>query len=176
MIRVALKGLLARRTRSILTALAIVIGVATISAAFTLSDTMRKGADALSSDAYDGTAAAVTARTAFKLSDQSSTEAPTIDASLLQQVRAVPQVGAAIGDLTNLTTKIVDAKGEPIGDGPYFGGGLDTHQPGFEQLTPFRLQSGGWAAGPGQVVIHAGTAEKKHYSVGDEVRIAASGP
>jgi putative ABC transport system permease protein len=176
MIRVALKGLLARRTRSILTALAIVIGVATISAAYTLSDTMRKGADALSSDSYDGTAAAVTARTAFKLSDQSATEAPTVHASLLEQVRAVPQVGAAIGDLTNLTTKIVDAKGEPIGDGPYFGTGLDTHQPGFDRLTPFRLQSGGWAAGPGQVVIDAGTAEKKHYGVGDEVRIAASGP
>jgi putative ABC transport system permease protein len=175
MTRVALKGLLARRTRSILTALAIVIGVATISAAYTLSDTMRNGADALSTDAYDGTAAAVSARTAFKPSDNGYTEKPTVDASLLRDVRAVPQVGTAIGDVTNLTTKIVDAKGEPVGDGPYFGTGLDTRQPGFQALTPFRLKSGTWAAGPGQVVIDAGTADKEHYSVGDSVRIAAGG-
>ena len=59
MIRVALKGLAQRRLRTFLTAMAIVVGVATVSAAFTLSDTMSQASDALSSDSYDGTDAVV---------------------------------------------------------------------------------------------------------------------
>ena len=43
--RVALRGLAARPVRTILTTLAIVLGVAMVSGAFTLTDTMRGGAD-----------------------------------------------------------------------------------------------------------------------------------
>ena len=42
MIRTALKGIAARRTRTVLTALSIVLGVAMIGGALTLSDTMRQ--------------------------------------------------------------------------------------------------------------------------------------
>ena len=65
--RVALKGLAARPVRTVLTTLAIVLGVAMVSGAFTLTDTMRNGADSLSSAAYDGTDAVVTAKTAFNV-------------------------------------------------------------------------------------------------------------
>ena len=65
MTRIALKSLAARRLRTALTALAIVLGVAMVSGAFTITDTMRGAADSLSSAAYDGTDAVVTARTAF---------------------------------------------------------------------------------------------------------------
>ena len=63
--RITLKGLVGRPLRTTLTALAIVLGVATIAAAFTLTDTMGRAADDLSTSAYDGTAAVVTARTPF---------------------------------------------------------------------------------------------------------------
>ena len=65
--RVALRGIAARPVRTILTTLAIVLGVAMVSGAFTLTDTMRGAADSLSSSAYDGTDAVVSARTAFKI-------------------------------------------------------------------------------------------------------------
>ena len=65
--RVALKGLAARPVRTLLTTLAIVLGVAMVSGSFTLTDTMRNGADSLSSAAYDGTDAVVTAKTAFNV-------------------------------------------------------------------------------------------------------------
>ncbi len=67
MIRVALKSLAARRLRTALTALAVVLGVAMVSGAFTITDTMRGAADSLSRAAYDGTDAVVTARTAFQV-------------------------------------------------------------------------------------------------------------
>jgi hypothetical protein len=75
MIAVALKGLAQHRLRTVLTALAIVVGVATMTAAFTLSDTMRKGADAVSSSSYDGTAAVVSAKTAFDRSTEATRRA-----------------------------------------------------------------------------------------------------
>ena len=58
--KVAIKGLVARPVRTILTTLAIVLGVAMVSGAFTLTDTMRGGADGLTHAAYDGTDAVVT--------------------------------------------------------------------------------------------------------------------
>jgi putative ABC transport system permease protein len=176
MIRVALKGLAQHRLRTVLTALAIVVGVATMSAAFTLSDTMRQASDALSSDSYGGTAAVVSAKTAYDRSVDGYTKNPTISAATLDAVRRVPQAGVAVGDLTNTQTRMLDRSGDPIGDGPYFGIGLDSRQKGFEQLTPFRLEHGRWATGASQVVIDAGTADKQHLKVGGTVAIAGDGP
>ncbi|HSD80098.1 MAG TPA: ABC transporter permease, partial [Solirubrobacteraceae bacterium] len=176
MIRVALKGLAQHRVRTLLTTLAIIVGVATVSAAFTLGDTLKGGADALTKDSYSGTAAVVGARTAFESGTDSSTKDPTIPASVLDAVRRVPQAGVAVGDLTNTTTKLIDAEGDPVGTGPYFGVGLDTTTPGFEQVTPFRLEDGAWPHGAGQVVVDAGTADREDLSVGGSVRVAAEGP
>jgi len=81
MLRIALNGLLARPIRTALTAMAIVLGVATIAAAFTLTDTMSRAADDLSSSAYDGTAAVVTAPSPFtSTNDNDNLTQPTIDA------------------------------------------------------------------------------------------------
>ena len=66
MIKVAWKGLAARPVRTALTTLAIVIGVAFVCAAYTLTDTMSGAADSLTHPAYDGTDAVVVTRTAFK--------------------------------------------------------------------------------------------------------------
>ncbi len=177
MLRIALKGLVARPIRTTLTAMAIVLGVATIAAAFTLTDTMGRAADDLSSSAYDGTAAVVTAPSPFSTTNDSETlQQPTIDARVLDQVRKVPGVASASGDITDLYTKIVDKDGKVAGDGPWFGGGLDPAAARGGKLTPFRLQSGDWATGAGQVVIDAGTADKQHLHVGDRVRIATAGP
>ena len=83
MTRVALKGMASRPLRTLLTTLAIVLGVGMVSAAFTLTDTMRGAADSLSSAAYDGTDAVVSARTAFKVDSASdyTVQKPTVDAS-----------------------------------------------------------------------------------------------
>ena len=48
MTRVALKGITTRRLRTVLTALAIVLGVAMVSGSYTLTDTMRGASAAVS--------------------------------------------------------------------------------------------------------------------------------
>jgi putative ABC transport system permease protein len=175
MIRIALKSLAARRLRTALTALAVVLGVAMVSAAFTITDTMRGAADSLSSAAYDGTDAVVQARTAFDVDANDWTaERPTVPASALERVRALPGVAVAAADITD-EAKIIKRDGKPAGDGPYFGVGFDAGTPGTERLTPFRLDSGRWAAGPGEVVIDAATAADQGYRVGSTVRITTRG-
>jgi putative ABC transport system permease protein len=175
MTRVALRGLVARPVRTILTTLAIVLGVAMVSGAFTLTDTMRGAAESLSSSAYDGTDAVVSARTAFTVEATDWTaKRPTVDAKMLERVRAVPSVGVAVGDISD-EAKIVGRDGKPVGDGPYFGTGYDSRTAGAQTTTPFRLDSGRWATGPGEVVIDAASAEKEHYALGSHVRVTTPG-
>jgi putative ABC transport system permease protein len=176
MTRVALRGLIARPLRTFLTAFAIVLGVGMVAAAFTFTDTTRKAADALSSDSYNGTDAVVSAKTAFAVGTNDWTVVkPEIPAAAVEKVRQVPGVAVAIGDVTDVNTKLIGKDGKPIGTGPYFGIGFDSKVAGADRLTPFRLDSGRWAAGPGEVVIDASTSEKQHYGVGDRIRVSAKG-
>ncbi len=89
MIRVAFKGLAARPLRTALTTLAIVIGVAFVCAAYTLTDTMSGAADSLTHAAYDGTDAVVVTKTAFRGSQTADIRAvaPTVPADTLAKVR-----------------------------------------------------------------------------------------
>jgi putative ABC transport system permease protein len=174
MLRLTLKGLAARRLRTALTTLAIVLGVALVSGALTLTDTQRKGADALSSASYDGTDAVVSAKTAFAVdsAEDWAIQKPTIPASTLETVRAVPDVGVAVGDVTDQNAKIIGKDGKPLGDGPYFGVGYDPTVDGADRVSPFRLVDGRWATGPGQVVVDEKTAEDEGYELGDQVPIS----
>jgi putative ABC transport system permease protein len=176
MIRVAFKALAQRRLRTALTVLAIVVGVGMVTAALVLGDSMKKGADSLSSGSYRGTDAVVSARTPFTVSSQQAGASPTIAADVLQRVRAVPEVGAAVGDITDQQVKLAGKDGEPVGDGPYFGVGYDAGAEGAGGLTPFHLRQGRFARGADEVVVDAGTAEKQGWKVGDPVRVSARGP
>ena len=171
MTRVALRGITTRRLRTALTALAIVLGVAMVSGSYTLTDTMRGAADSLSSSAYDGTAAVVSAQTAFKV-DEDFPVRPSIAEGTLSQVRDVPGVERAVGSISD-EARIVGKDGDIVGTGPYFGVGLD---PSAGELSPFKLREGRFATGPGQVVIDAGTADREGYSVGDTITVQARGP
>ncbi len=174
MIKVSLKGLAARPIRTLLSALAIIVGVAFVCAALTLTGAMRGAADSLSSAAYDGTDAVVTSKTAFEPGLDSFAETPVIPASTLDKVRNAPGVDVAVGDISD-TAQIVGHDGKPVGDGPYFGSGYDARTPGSQGLVPFRLDEGRWATGEGQVVIDVGTAEKEDYAIGDRITVATRG-
>jgi putative ABC transport system permease protein len=84
----------------------------------------------------------------------------------------VPEVGVAVGDVTDQNAKIIAKDGKPIGEGPYFGVGFDARAEGADRVSPFVLEDGRWATGPGQVVIDANTAEDEGYKLGDSIRIS----
>ena len=85
MIGVALKGLLGRKLRATLTAFAIVLGVAMISGAFILTDTLSKSFDGIYEESYKSTDAIVTSKVAIKTAD-GDTEAPAFSAGVLTEI------------------------------------------------------------------------------------------
>ena len=174
--RVALRGLAARKLRSALTAIAIVLGVAMVSGTLVLTDTIEKAFDSIFSSSYEQTDAVVSGK---KLVEWSQTGKAQVSPQLLETIEALPQVEAAAGTILDLSgdanqAQILDREGKAIrGSNPTFGLGVD---PGDERFNPFELVEGTWASGPGQVVIDAGTADKEHFRVGETVRVAGEGP
>src|SRR5258705_10765488 len=110
MTKVTLKGLAMHKTRAILTPLAVVIGVAMISGAYVVSDTMLSAAKSLSSSAYDNTDAVVSAKQAFKQNDTVGSSV-TVSPATLAKVRQDPNVAMATGDITE-QAKLIDKKGK----------------------------------------------------------------
>ena len=171
--KVTLKGLTLHKTRAVLTTLAVVIGVAMITGAYVVSDTMLSAANSLSGSAYDNTDAVVTKKQAFTAGSDTVGTAVTVKPEVLQKVRSLPQVATATGDITE-QAKLIDSKGKVIGTGPYFAVGLDPVN--GKNLTPFKLTQGRFATAANEVVIDKGTADKEHYGVGDKIKVAAIGP
>ncbi len=172
MIRVALKGLLGRKLRAFLTAFAIVLGVATVSGTYVLTDSISDAFDNIFTGVYRGTDAVVTGKSAFDLSDNGSVTVPAFDESLLPKVRALPEVSAAIGGVGG-EAQLIGSNGKVIqfGGAPNLGFSVDPTQPQFNSLT---LVEGKWP-GPGQFVVDTSTAGKKDIKIGDTIRVQAQG-
>jgi putative ABC transport system permease protein len=171
-IRVALKGLLGRKLRALLTAFAIVLGVATVSGTYVLTDSISDAFDNIFTGVYRGTDAVVTGKSAFDLSDNGSVTVPAFDESLLPKVKALPEVGAAIGGVGG-EAQLIGSNGKVIqfGGAPNLGFSVDPTQPQFNSLT---LVQGKWP-GPGQFVVDTSTAGKKDIEIGDTIRVQAQG-
>src|SRR5665809_6882 len=89
MVSVSLRGLLGRKLRAVLTAIAIVLGVAMISGTYILTDTINRAFTTLFTESYAGTDAVVTGRGLDISIDGESPPRPPVDASLLDTVRGV---------------------------------------------------------------------------------------
>ncbi|MES1248671.1 MAG: ABC transporter permease [Actinomycetota bacterium] len=177
MTRVALKGLLGRKVRAVLTGLAVVLGVAMVSGSFVLTDTISKAFTSIFSSAYDHTDAVVSGK---KLVDYSSSGNATVSQATLERIRRQPYVAAAAGAIADLSgdsthAKLIGHDGKAIdhSGAPTFGFGIDTSQPRF---NPLKLEAGRWAMAPDEVVIDPDTAKNEHFSVGDTIGVAAVGP
>ena len=164
MTTVALKGLWGRKTRSILTALAIVLGVAMISGTYVLTDTVQKAFTTAFGTAYRNSSAIITGKDTIN----GSTSSPNVPASILTKVRALPDVSAASGAYLFDTVQLVGHDGKAISSGgaPNFGFGVD---PAQTRSNPITLTAGHWPDGPNQVMIDSGTAANHHYRVGDMI-------
>jgi putative ABC transport system permease protein len=178
MTRAAIKGLLSRKLRTTLTALAVVFGVAMVSGTFVLTDSITKAFDSLFATSYEKSSAVISGREVVKDSTSGNS---TVPQSLLTKVQQVPEVGSAAGAIFDLsggsdTAKLVGKDGKTIttaGGAPNFGWGIDTSKPA---LNPLNLKKGTWAGGPGDVVIDIATAENEGFKIGDRIGVSAQGP
>jgi putative ABC transport system permease protein len=177
-IRVALRGLLGRKLRAILTALAIILGVAMMSGTYVLTDTIDKAFSTIFDESYAGTDVVVSGKGADIDFQGVSSTAPPIDESLVDEVRALPDVEAASGSVSDETnTKIIGSDGKAINTqgAPSLGFGIDP-SPEAQRFNPLNLVEGTWADADDEVVIDAGTADRESYAVGDTIEIATIQP
>jgi putative ABC transport system permease protein len=170
MIRVALKGIAGRKLRAALTMLAVVLGVAMVSGTYVFTDTIEKAVDTLLTDAYTGSDAVVSARDVVELS---AGVRPTVPSALVAELRALPEVAAASGGITD-TARLIDEDGRPISTREEaVGVSIDAREPRF---NPLKLTVGRWAAGPREVAIDAATAAEHGFAVGESIGVAGRGP
>ena len=178
MIRVALRGLLGRKLRATLTALAIILGVAMMSGTYVLTDTIDKAFSTIFDESYAGTDVVVSGKGADISFQGLEAEAPPVDQALVDEVRGLSDVEAAAGGVADETnTKIIGSDGKAINTqgAPSLGFGIETG-PEVDRFNPLNLVEGTWGTGDGQVVIDAGTADREGYEVGDTIQIATIQP
>ena len=164
--KATIRGLLARKVRLVLTALAILLGVSFISATYVLTDTVKQSFDAVFSQTLSGVDLQVQGASAL----DGGSSAGRIPEDVLGQVRAVPGVARAEGVVRTTLAQFVDRRGDAIG-----GNGPPTIGISWVDGGPFRVTAGHAPRGPAQVAMDAGTARKHGYAVGDRVRILLSG-
>jgi putative ABC transport system permease protein len=173
MIRVALAGLLGRKLRTALTALAIVLGVAMISGTLVLTGSIDNAFNFIFTSVRQGSDAVVTGKAAVDVTQGQGSFAPTLPDSLVARVRDLPAVTEAEGSVNGVAT-LIDRKGKAIvlGGAPNLGFSIENGDSPFNPLT---LVSGSWP-GNGDVVIDRSIAKHKHYTVGDEIGVQSEGP
>jgi putative ABC transport system permease protein len=172
MLRMAFKGLAARKFRLFATSLAVTLGVAFMAGTLVLTDTIQKTFDDLFSDIYDDTDAVVRAQGAF---DASGVEQRgRVDASLLDTVSAVDGVNDAQPDIrgyAQLVDKDGDAVGDPENGPPTLGGNwIDS-----EALNGFTISDGSPPRADDEVVIDKKSADDTGYQVGDTAQVLVKG-
>src|SRR5205814_9054001 len=116
MLAVALKGLAGRKLRSVLTAFAIVLGVAMVSGTFVLTDRIQRGFDTIFTQSLKNADAVVTGHQAFGSSGGQPVLSPSVPASVLAKVRAAPAVEQPAPSSSDEAQR-VDRDGPGIADG-----------------------------------------------------------
>jgi putative ABC transport system permease protein len=172
--RFAVRGLLSRKLRTALTAIAIVLGVAMISGTFVLTDSIDQAFDSIFTDIRKGSNAVISGKSAFDLGDQTGVSAPTLSESLLPEVRALPDVAEAEGSVDSDATQLIGDDGKAVvsGGAPNLGFSIANGDSVFNPLT---LVEGDWP-GPNEVAIDKETAAKEDFEVGETIGVQAEGP
>jgi putative ABC transport system permease protein len=168
----ALRGLWGRKLRTVLTAFAIVLGVATVSGTYVLTDSIGAAFDSIFTTSRNGSDAVVSGKSAFDLGDQTDVTAPPFDESLLPKVQALPGIAVADGQVNGEAQLIgKDGKAVVYGGAPNLGFSIARGNSPFNPLT---LIEGTWPQGK-EVVIDKSTAGKEHFAIGQTVGVQANG-
>ena len=151
---VALRNLGARKLRTFLTSLAVILGIMMVAGTYVLTDTIDQSFDKIFTESNQGIDAVVTSREEVETDDNSE---PSFSDSVLDKVRATDGVAKAQGGIFDQQVAILDKDDEPIGGNgaPTFGGSdLD------EPFDAFTYVKGGKPEADDQVVIDKQTADR----------------
>ncbi len=175
MMKITVRGLLARKLRLALTALAIVLGVTFVTGTLVLTDTLNRTFDTLIGTAYQHINFQIRGTAAFNNDTAAAAngtgDRKPIPASLAAAVRRLPGVASADPSVAGYAQFV--SGGNAIGGAASaLGFSFDPNR----QLSSVRLVEGSAPSAADDVVIDKGTAMKYHFRVGDRVRVLSGGP
>jgi putative ABC transport system permease protein len=170
--RVTVSGLLARKLRLALTALAIVLGVTFVTGTLVLGDTLNRTFNNVIGTAYQHISFEIRGRAAFNNGTaadvNSSANRRPLPESIAAAVRRLPGVAYVHGNVEGYAQFLArDGNAIGAGGGSTLGFSFDPNR----QLSPYRLVQGRAPTGADDVVMDNATATKDHFTVGDRVLI-----
>ncbi|MEY4175839.1 MAG: hypothetical protein RI900_3004 [Actinomycetota bacterium] len=168
MFRLALRSVLARWGRLVLTSLAIVASTAFLSGTFVFRDTIERTFDALFANVYDRVDGFVqSANSVENLFGFESRD--RLPVSIIDDVKAVPGVADAQASV-NGDAVVIAKDGAPIErpTAPTFGATVNEGE-----LSVWRVKEGRRPAGPTEVALDVLTAADGGYVLGDSVKVNA---
>jgi len=165
MTRLTLRSLAARKLRTALTAVAVVLGVAMISGTYVLTDTIDRAFTQVFAEGNAKSDVVVTP--GGDAPDTATGQEIGLDAALVRRVAAVPGVAFAEGSVTDVGITVVGSDGAPIErtGPPVLAGSVDR----FSALT---ATEGRLPAGPDEIVVDTGLAADEGFAVGDTITVA----
>ena len=164
-VRLTVRGVLARKFRVLLTAFAIILGVAFVSGAFMLTDSVKGAINGLFRELQGDVDLEVRSKIAF--GDEATAQRDPVPDSIAELVRSVPGVERTEMNIIRLAT-IIKADGKPLRtSGPAFG--ISWY--GTNGLDGRVVLEGREARRDGEVAIDKKSASRAGYKLGDKVTV-----
>jgi putative ABC transport system permease protein len=171
MIRAALKSLLGRKLRLLLSTFAIVLGVAFVAGSLIFSDTLNRSFTAL----FASTVGDVVVRPVAGSTADGAPSTVTIPAAVVDELETVPGAARVDGNVVSFGVFVVDKDGTVVsGFGPPAIGGSWSDAPAGHGLEGLSITAGRAPRGPNEVVLDQRTAERADYFLGEKVTIIPS--
>ncbi|WP_182524596.1 ABC transporter permease [Nocardioides dongkuii] len=172
MLRAALKSLLGRKVRLLMSTFAIVLGVAFVAGTLVFSDTLNRSFTAL----FASTVGDVVVQPEGAATSMGDVSTLTVPADLVDRLADVEGAARADGNVEAQNVVVIDGDGKVVGGfGPPSLGGNWTDAPAGHGLEGMVITEGREPAGADEVVLDAATAEQAGYAVGDRVRLNTAG-
>jgi putative ABC transport system permease protein len=168
LLRLTFKNLWARKWRSLMTAVAVVFGIALVAGTYVLTDTTNGAFNDIFVGANENTDVAITAKQQVQQDDGSN---PAFDAGVLSTVKAVDGVRLASGDVFSQGA-ILDSQGDSTGGGfsPQF---IASASP--EGLESVEYVEGRKPEAPNEAALDEAAADRSDLTVGDTILLVGTG-
>jgi len=168
--RFALRGLLARKTRLLLTALSVALGVTLIAGTYVFTDTINASFDRIFSASYARTDIVVTPSEAAQLNESGDTV--PIPEAVRSGIAAVDGVETVEGQIFDGGGTFLGRDGEPFSlQGPKFISSPFED----ERFGGVEYAEGGPPDTDEEVALDKASADREGFAIGDSFRIAAEG-
>ncbi|RLL68196.1 ABC transporter permease [Streptomyces sp. Z26] len=178
MLRTALRNVFAHKARLIMTALAVMLGVAFVSGTLVFGDSVAKSLRDASAANLEDVDVSVQAESEFDPDGGPDVRSTKLSDDVVRQVRGVSGV-TSVRAVVNGNATLADQDGRPLNADTSWQNLATNYVPaesGGDRDTRYPLHDGRGPQSRDEIALDHETAERAGYAIGDTVRFATEGP